>query len=77
MNMNKVCWSPILFIYFLSPFESFFFFPFYSLDIFIETTEFTDSQSENHFGVSSIFVCRQKKKKLAKLEEKIRSQRSV
>ena len=28
--------------------------------IFIETTEFTDSQSENHFGVSSSFVCWQK-----------------
>ena len=25
MNMNKVCWSPILFIYFFSPFESFLF----------------------------------------------------
>ena len=44
--------------------------------ICIETTEFTDSQSENHLAYLLI-SCADKIKKLAKLEEKIRSVRSV
>ena len=69
MNMNKVCyWSPISFIYFTVLLKVFFFLSFRFCSrliisyIFIETTEFTDSQSENYFGVSSIFVCGQNKK---------------
>ena len=62
------------------PFESFFFFfllPSNNLLIyFIQTAEFTDSQSENHFGVSSIFVCGQKLK-VDKIGRKIRSVHAV
>ena len=35
VNMNKVCWPPILFIDFFSPFESVFFFFFFFLFVVV------------------------------------------
>ena len=39
--------------------------------------EFTYSQSQNHFGVSSIFVCEQKQKSWQNWKKKFFSVRSV